>query len=105
MRKVLISPGYGAGWSTWNDDDVREHFLFDPDLIAAVEAGTPLGVRDDEATPLGAFLARVTAAVGRDYHCVLGARDLCVETVSGGFQVDEYDGYESIRLASEQEWL
>jgi len=33
---VLISPGYGAGWSTWNDHEIREQFLFDPGLITLV---------------------------------------------------------------------
>ena len=33
--KVLISPGYGAGWSTWNYIDLA----FDPDIIQAFEAG------------------------------------------------------------------
>ena len=33
--KVLISPGFGAGWSTWNDP----RMAFDERLIRAFEYG------------------------------------------------------------------
>ena len=37
---ILYSPGYGAGWSTWNDD-IAEELVFDKDLILAFENGGP----------------------------------------------------------------
>ncbi|MCJ1344295.1 hypothetical protein MMC31_002498 [Peltigera leucophlebia] len=36
---VLISPGYGAGWSTWASDEDVEFFLFDATMVKAVLAG------------------------------------------------------------------
>lgn len=31
---VLVSPGFGAGWYSWNKD--RPELLFDKDIVAAV---------------------------------------------------------------------
>jgi hypothetical protein len=105
-RKVLYSPGYGAGWMTWNTD-YREDFLFDADLIAAVEAKTELGSEDEPGTPLAEFIRRLVAKHGDDaqYAYLGGARDLQVATVDGPFRIDEYDGSESIVLASQEQWF
>ncbi len=104
-RSVLYSPGFGAGWSSWNDDRMADAMLFDRDLIAAVALGMPLGDEDDPTTPLGAFAARMAKLFGADEHvCLLGARDLRVAEVSGAFRVDEYDGSESIMLRDAMRW-
>jgi hypothetical protein len=42
---VLVSAGYGAGWSTWATDEYREAYLFHPKLVQMVEEG-----RQDEIT-------------------------------------------------------
>ncbi len=104
-RKVLYSPGFGAGWASWNDDRMADAMLFDRDLIAAVESRAPLGDEDDPTTPLGAFAARMAELFGADEHvCLLGARDLRVAEVYGPFRVDEYDGSESIMLRDAMRW-
>ena len=36
---VLVSPGFGAGWSTWADRELRKRLLFDPEVVAWVEGG------------------------------------------------------------------
>lgn len=36
---VLISPGYGSGWSTWAPDEDVEALLFDARIVKAVLAG------------------------------------------------------------------
>ena len=36
---VLISPGFGAGWSTWADDEISEFVLFHKDLVEMAEEG------------------------------------------------------------------
>jgi acetyl-CoA acetyltransferase len=42
---ILYSPGFGAGWSTWNS--YSNEMIFDPDIVnvngGAVELGHPLG--------------------------------------------------------------
>lgn len=106
LRKVLYSPGYGAGWQTWNTD-YTEDFLFDEELIAAVERGDDLGREEEPGTPLAEFVTRLIAKYGEDAkHAYLGgARDLQVAEVDGPFRVDEYDGNESIVLAAKEQWF
>ena len=36
---VLISPGFGAGWSTWAGEEYAEEVLFDPGLVQLVVNG------------------------------------------------------------------
>lgn len=83
---VLISPGFGAGWSTWGRSD-SEALLFDSRLVDAILAEMP------EAE----FVA-YCESLGYD-HYMGGAEDLRVEWLEPGtrFVVEEYDGSESIR--------
>ncbi len=89
---VLISHGFGAGWYSWNRDN--EALLFDKDLIELVLKGDM-----DE-------LERV---VESKYPGIYrgGLRDVSVEWVPQGemFEVSEYDGSESLRLISQQQFL
>lgn len=87
---VLYSPGYGAGWSTWNEEHADvERLIFDADLVDLV-----LAERRDEAAKLA------ESFWPGEYVCVLGARDLAVAWVPAGelFDIDEYDGYENVVL-------
>ena len=97
---VLYSPGFGAGWFTWNDDN-KKWLLFHPDLIAAVEAGKRK-MAGDLAERLGHEL------YGKDdYTCVLGARNLEIAWIPKGesFEITEYDGNESFNIISKQTYL
>ena len=84
---VVYSPGFGAGWSTWNGDcyayDKRiiEKFIEDPELFHRV----------------GPDLVAFMSALGYDGYYG-GARDLRLTFVQKGtmFIIDEYDGNESI---------
>jgi hypothetical protein len=81
---VLISPGYGAGWYSWNSK--HEGMLFDRDIAEFVLAGKQ---------------AQAVAVAERKYPGIYkgGGDDLTVAWVPKGqrFEVDEYDGNESIR--------
>jgi hypothetical protein len=82
---VLYSPGYGAGWSTWIDENLREKAIFCPRLVLAVlgESGEDRAVVASEEFP-------------DEYHG--GLSDLKVAWLDEGteFKIREYDGYESI---------
>lgn len=83
MVAVLISPGYGAGWSTWNDEP--ERLLFHKDLVEAIEAGDRQKAEEiAEILCPGVYLG--------------GLRDIQIKWLSIGtsFMVHEYDGHESI---------
>jgi hypothetical protein len=89
---VLISPGFGAGWSTWN----REYpeMLFDPGLADLVLKG------DQDQ-----ILTYVTVKWPNAYLGGLG--DLTVAWVDQGQQikVEEYDGSESIEYRDSNDWI
>lgn len=81
---VLVSPGYGAGWYTWNHD--CEGLLFDKDLVEAVFAGN-----NDKCAELA------QAKYGKDVYTG-GAEQLQVEWVAKGtpISIREYDGSETL---------
>lgn len=102
---VLYSPGYGAGWYTWNS--ARPECLFDPEIVALVEkkdaaflnAMVPVRVIVKE---IAALAERKWGADG-NYFCTLGAEDLTIAWVPEGtlIRVCEYDGAESIEVVGE----
>lgn len=123
-RKVLVSPGFGAGWSTWSGDsrEATRMLLFDEALIDAVEAGADVraeleiwedprqGGRHafpaDHDGPLADFARRFTATFGDAEHLYLGgARDLEVQRHFGPLRVEEYDGSESVRTLADTDWF
>lgn len=89
---VLYSPGFGAGWSTWN----REYpqLVFDPAIVRYVEKG------DKEKLAEYMALKYPDAYTG-------GMDDLTVAWIPEGtaFRIDEYDGSESIEIMTEVNWL
>lgn len=84
---VLISPGFGAGWSTWADASHQEIALYHPRLVEAAEAG---------AVDIDAIVEEL---VGGDHFYTGGWRDIQIVWLpkETQFCVEEYDGSESIR--------
>jgi hypothetical protein len=92
---VLISPEFGAGWSTWMTPKDTSA-LFDPGLVGMLIAGS-----DESAI---------------DVYCRqrwptqfpwAGLAGLVIEWVPSGvnFIVHEYDGAESIQYQRDFEWI
>jgi hypothetical protein len=84
---VLYSPGFGAGWYTWNTE--HPELLFHPELVKMVEEG--------KQAEITASLCEQLLGV-EDYICDSGAGQLTIQWLPVGtaFKVDEYDGSESI---------
>lgn len=91
MVAVLYSPGFGAGWSTWADYDIRELVLFDPIVVEWVEKGK---------------IGPVPTEHYGEYFYAGGAEDLVIEWVPVGtkFIIHEYDGSESLRTMDNIRW-
>lgn len=87
---ILYSPGYGAGWFTWNEN--FPECITDADIVMAI-------INNDKSR--AAEIA--TSKFGSDF-CTLGVRDLKVSWIKEGSAIiiDEYDGYESIKFADNQ---
>jgi len=90
---VLHSSGFGSGWYSGNKDYPR--CLYDPNIVAMVEAG-----RHDEIE------AYCKTKYG-EHFCARGAKGLEISWVPIGtrFVIDGYDGFESIRACEDYEWL
>ncbi len=83
---VLISPGYGANWSTYRQSrDEIEYLLFDPTLIQLVIDGNWERAGELAASRLPGFYSGGA--------CQLEVRWLLPGTP---FEVNEYDGFESL---------
>ena len=95
-RKILISPGYGAGWSTWVNDDQEEFMLFDEGLISLVEEKASIEVVEQY----------VKEKLGVEYICLLGYGQLEVRELEVGtpFQVGEYDGSEVLVVYNREDY-
>lgn len=91
---VLVSIEYGAGWYTWNGVTQGEQILFDPEIVEWVEQGKPKGrIPYFEQKYPDAYFG--------------GFEDLVIGWIPVGekFVIDEYDGYESIRMLDDVIWM
>jgi len=91
---VLYSPGYGAGWSTWADPEIREAVMFDPAMVELVE--------QEKWEELRAFLALKYPGFYSG-----GLEDLQIEWMPQGTQfiINDYDGNESIQKRDTTDWI
>ena len=90
---VLYSPGFGAGWSTWNSKH-RDTLAMDEFIVAPFLAGNIDKMLENAKTL-------------DEYVCVLGADQLEVKWIPVGtrFEIDEYDGSESIRILDDIDFM
>ena len=88
---VLVSPGYGAGWSTWADKP--EKAVFSPEIVIWVESGKPTDVR-----------LKNEDRWEEEFGYLGGIEDLEIEWLELGtrFTVDEYDGSERLTIISRE---
>jgi hypothetical protein len=92
---VVYSPGYGAGWSTWNIEYSTEELIFDPGLVDLVLAG-----KEHEEIEVYATLKWPGAYLGG-----LSELDVKWVPVGTGFYIKEDDGYEMIVQYNDIEWI
>ncbi len=90
---ILISPDFGAGWSTWNP--TCPEIIFDPVVVGMVEDGT-----NPET-----ITAYCEAKYPDGYFG--GVTDLVVQWIPVGtqFRIHEYDGSETLELKDVLPWI
>jgi len=91
---VLVSPGYGGGWSTWNSEH-REILCMDAEIVQAVLDGD---------IPKAVGIAEQKCG-GRVFSG--GAEDLEVRWVEKGksFEIDEHDGFENLHVIGFNDYM
>ena len=103
---VLVAPGYGAGWSTWNhpalayDKRVVEYYLErkdDKDLCKKISS-----LNTDENKKASKYFE----SLGYEDVYFGGFKDLVIEWIPEGvrYKIDEYDGCESIVTIDAVDW-
>ena len=90
---VIVSRGFGAGWSSWNSD-VAQDCLFDPDCVRLILDG-----KNDE-------LEQFADSKWADGYWG-GAKGCYIEWLYLGtvFKVLEYDGAESLEFQDSPNWF
>jgi len=88
---VLVSPGFGAGFSTWNKPEMAVDF----DLVEAFLSGD-----------MNRFEYIVVEKYGENMY-LGGMKGLQVQWVDEGkkFRIEEYDGSESLEVFDETNWF
>ena len=88
---VLVSPGFGAGFSTWNKPEMAVDF----DLVEAFLSG-------DKTR----FEYIVVEKYGENMY-LGGMKNLMVVWVDEGnkFRIDEYDGNEAVEILEDTNWF
>lgn len=90
---VLYSPGFGAGWSTWDSTHAID-IMFDPVIVKYVE--------DGKMEELESYMAMRYPGV------YLGGMDgLTIAWLKEGtlFRITEYDGSEGIECKEDDGWI
>ena len=88
---VLVSPGFGAGFSTWNKPEMAVDF----DLVEAFLSGD-----------MNRFEYIVVEKYGENMY-LGGMENLMVVWVDEGnkFRIDEYDGNERVEILEDANWF
>ena len=98
---VLYSPGYGAGWSTWND---KPELVFDPVIVNML-----LDAEDRPEQSEEDLEDRIMVYLTLKYNdCYFGGVDtLTIKWVPIGsqFRITEYDGSETVEIRDSLNWL
>ena len=100
-HEILISPGFGSGWSTWNSQYAKELLTFPP-LIEAVKKGEHIKYEKVLMTLLHRHLGLECDEDGQgEIFTGSGYCTLKVVEVDQPFVINEYDGSESVQTLSD----
>jgi hypothetical protein len=92
---VLVSPGFGAGWYSWNQS--HPELLFLPTVVEMV-------LNKKHHYEIEVY---VESLYGEDELYLGGVVDLKVVWVPVGeqFRIEEYDGSETISYRNDEDWI
>ena len=93
---VMYSPGYGAGWSTWNDSKYSRYLCQDKSLVEMKLQGVESDVVEE-------YLEKT---LNENYICTLGWESIEIVYLYPGtqYRISEYDGSESVTINNDEYW-
>lgn len=100
---VIISPGFGAGWTTWNNHNMN--LVFDPILVELVKLLHKENTESEKLDIIKRIEARAEELEPDGYFG--SASELGIVWLPEGtrFIIEEYDGSESIRTIEDTNWI
>lgn len=96
--EVLVSSGFGAGWSTWNATERA----YDKRVVDLFKKYGPNITAEQEKT-----IAKTIGAMGYDTPYMGGWKNIHIEVVPRGalyWRINEYDGAESLEIFDSHDW-
>lgn len=108
MIKVLVSTGYGAGWSTWASSKQKEIATYQPIIDFIENGGDPSELhvpydfqkKETEQPPQHPLVQQMIDELELEDFYTGGASRLKVRYCYGPFFVREYDGHETLHTES-----
>ena len=95
---IIVSTGFGAGWSTWNDDDIPSDFLvMDKTLIEMCLNKTPIEKVEEYIKSKFPNNSLYMGGWKKSNVFFVVRKTL--------FRINEYDGNESVEFSNIVEWL
>jgi len=93
VPRILISPGFGAGWASWADSDKAKAVAEYQPIIDYIDNG---GDPSKLNLPNGhhPLVTQMMEDLKLTYFYAGGASDLEVRETSEPYKIDEYDGSE-----------
>ena len=95
--EVLVSKGYGAGWSTWNDPQLA----YDKRVVKLFKQYGP-NINSRQADEI----INAIHAMGYDKPYMGGWKNIQIEVVPCAkfWRINEYDGAETIEILNTSKW-
>lgn len=96
--KILVSPGFGAGWSTWAHSNQKQVAEYEPIIEYIENGGDPSELRDDHE-----LVIQMKKDLAMSYFFTGGAADLIVKELKDNtaYRINEYDGSESVQTSAD----
>jgi hypothetical protein len=103
---VLVSGGFGGGWSTWQDDDeCNQSMAFEPKVVEMILAGLQDKNRAERKVTMDKIEAYMAEAYPDFYLGGVDGLDVVWVPQGAKFHIEEYDGNETLVLESDMNWL
>ncbi len=98
---VIFSPGYGSGWYSWHKN---EELLFDHALVTLI-LQLYEGQRDEVTNEI--IKLKIDTYLSKKYPDITMRGPFAIAWIEKDeeFYIHEYDGFETIRLKKNMQWI